>query len=310
VKHEEVLIGIAQGQGMLVSTADATRWVSHDTWNRAVQQGLWRQVAPGWYRHSATPLTFDIQVRAGAAWLGTRGALFGATALRWLGVEVEHASRVDFLVPRRLRSIPNWMNVHTSQFWTPGDVINHRGVRSSTATRAIIDLATTGAAARQLEAAIDEAILLRRTALPRLVGRLGALCGSGRGGCVLLRELLLDSGGESYLERRFLRLMRQHGMPRPECQVVFKRNGHTVARVDFMFAAANVVVEVSGRRGHSSDADRRKDARRRNQVEQTARLLEFTTADVIDDPNYVITTLRAHLHIAPASRRSAVNPAT
>lgn len=310
MQRESELIAIACRQEMLVSTVDALRLVSAATWNRALDQGLWCRVAPGWFRHAATPLTFDMQVRAGAAWLGGRGALFGSSALRWLGVEVTEPRRVAFLVPRTLRSIPNWMSVHTSQFWSNDDVTRHRGVRTCLATRAIIDFATQGATARELECVIDDAIRLRRTAMSRLSDRLACLSGRGRAGCVLLRELLLDSGGESYLERRFLRLMREHGMPLPECQVVFKADGATVARVDFFFRSANVVVEVTGRRGHASDADRSKDARRRNRLQEAAVVVEFTTADVIDDPLYLLATLRRHLNVANRRARSAVNPAT
>lgn len=54
----------------------------------------------------------------------------------------------------------------------------------------------------------------------------------------------------------------------------------------------NVVVEVSGRLGHSSDRERQKDARRRNELQEMGtKVLEFTTADVIDDPGYVLRTL-------------------
>jgi hypothetical protein len=240
---------------MLLSDSDALRLVSHDTWRRTLDSGLWCPVAPGWYRHSATPLTFAMQVRAGSAWLGTRGALFGSSALHWLGVELPEPASVSFVVPRSLRSIPKWMTVHTSRFWQTDDITRYRGVRTCAATRAIIDFAGEGASARELEHVIDDAISRRRTALNRLTQRLSGLSGRGRAGCALLRELLLDSGGESYLERRFLRLARDHGIPRPECQVVFKAGGTAVARVDFYFAAANVVVEVSGRRGHSSDSD-------------------------------------------------------
>ncbi len=298
MKHESELIEVAHRQEMMITTADARRFVSDQTWRRAVDQGLWCPVAPGWFRHSATPLTFEMQVRGGSAWLGARGALFGSSALKWLGIEIADPGRVAFLVPRSLRSIPNWMSVHTSQYWRSDDITRHRGIRTSVAARAILDYATQGATARELEQVIDEAVRLRRTASKRLSRRLEELSGSGRPGCVLLRELLLDSGGESYLERRFLRLMREHGMPRPECQVVFKTGGVTVARVDFFFRAANVVVEVSGRRGHSSDSDRRRDARRRNRVQETSSVVEFTTADVIDDPAYVLATVRRHLRVA------------
>jgi very-short-patch-repair endonuclease len=114
---------------------------------------------------------------------------------------------------------------------------------------------------------------------------------SGRPGIRLLREILLDSGGESFLERRFLELVRNARLPRPACQVAYTANGR-VMRVDFEFEATNVVVEVTGRLGHTSDRDRQKDARRRNALQQLGKeVLEFTTVDVLSTPDYVLATL-------------------
>ena len=64
-------------------------------------------------------------------------------------------------------------------------------------------------------------------------------------------------------------------------------------RVDFEFQDVNLVVEVSGRFGHSSDRDRQKDARRRNALQHMGKsFLEFTTVDVVAAPDYVLTTLQ------------------
>ncbi len=239
-----------------------------------------------------------MSVRAGAAWLGKRGALFGATALRWLDVDVPEKNRAEFLVPRSLRSIPNWATIHTTTQWDSAEVIHHNGVRTTTATRAILDYATSGPTATDLENAIDSAIKLRRTTQVKLIHRLATLRGTGRSGVRLLSELLLDAGGESHLERRFLRLLRTAGYPRPECQIVFRNNGQRVARVDFVFPATRTIVEVSGRLGHTSDRDRQRDARRRNRLQQMGNtVLEFTTADVIEARQYVLHSLAESLGV-------------
>lgn len=298
VKLDRQLIDAAGSNHGVLTDDMASAVLGEHAWERRQSAGLWVQLTPGHYRHAATAPTFEIHVRAGSSWLGSRGALFGATALRWLGADVDEPRRAQFLVPRARRSIPNWMTIHTTTRWDNRDVIRHRGVRTCTATRAIIDMATQRVSARDLERAIDSAVRLRLTALPRLRQRLAGLSGTGRTGCRLLRELLLDSGGESYLERRFLALVREAGLPRPECQVVYRRDGATVARVDFRFPGS-IVVEVSGRLGHVSDRDRQRDARRRNQLQQMGQVvLEFTTADVIDDPVYVLATLRRSLRVA------------
>lgn len=106
---------------------------------------------------------------------------------------------------------------------------------------------------------------------------------------------MLDSGGESALERRFLRLMRAADLPRPRAQVAYARESARAMRVDFEFANG-LVVEVSGRLGHTSDRDRQHDTRRRHAMQaRGVPFIEFTTADVVSDPAYVISTVAAQL---------------
>ncbi len=289
----------ASRQHQMVTTADVEALgISAARWQRMQDAGWWVPVTPRHFRPAPVELTLDMQVRAGLDWLGSRSALFGSTALWWLGVEVDEPWVAEFLVPRRRRSSAEWMIVHSSTRWSDHDVTRHAGLRTSNAARALVDLAGSGVSARDIERSIDSAIRLRRTSLVSLRATLRRLSGTGRTGCSLMRELILDSGGESFLERRFLQLVRRSGLPRPTTQVTFKRAGDRPMRVDFLFGST-VVVEVSGRHGHSTDSDRRKDAHRRNELQQRGLLvLEFTTADVIDDPAHVVRTLRQSLPVS------------
>ena len=82
-------------------------------------------------------------------------------------------------------------------------------------------------------------------------------------------------------------------MPAPTCQRIFRRDGRTVARVDFYIADPPMVVEVSGQRGHSSPSERAKDGRRRNELTAMGiAVIEFTYHDVFKNPRYVLATLR------------------
>ena len=245
-----------------------------------------------------------MEVRAGSTWLGRDAALHGAAALRWAGVDGFDDRRAAFLTPRNRRHLPPWLELHTTTRWDSSDFVTRAGVRTSTATRAIIDLAAR-ARPREVESAIDHCIRMRLTSVATLTTRIGELGGSGRPGTRLLRTLLLDSGGESFLEREFLRLLRRRGLPRPASQITYRRDGVRAIRVDFEYVDHGLVIEVSGKRGHSSDSDRRKDIQRRNEL--TARgkkVLEFTTAHVLEDPDYVIATILTHLPVAAVPRIS------
>ena len=71
-------------------------------------------------------------------------------------------------------------------------------------------------------------------------------------------------------------------------------------RVDFLFG--RVVVEVSGRLGHVTETDRRRDLERRNALQaQGFTVVEFSTVHVMDVPDYVVSTLRAALCVTPAT---------
>ncbi len=82
----------------------------------------------------------------------------------------------------------------------------------------MLDLAAAGASEERLAKAIDSAVRLRKSAVLVLTDRLAELRGSGHRGVRRLDFLLVDSGGESVLERKFLTLVREAGLPRPKTQ--------------------------------------------------------------------------------------------
>lgn len=69
------------------------------------------------------------------------------------------------------------------------------------------------------------------------------------------------SVAHTVLERAFLRLVDRHGLPPPTGQVwVRLPSGHR--RLDFLYEAHGVVVELFSQRWHSTRAQRRADAQR------------------------------------------------
>lgn len=263
----------------------------------------WLRVTPRHWRHVATPPTWEATTRAALDWLGPRAGLFAETsAACWALPPFTEELPVHVVVPRGRRWVGRHVVVHTTKQWSIADLLVHRGLRTTSATRTIIDLAGRPISARDLADAIDGAMNHRWTSVPTLRRRMTELSGSGRAGIRRLRMIMLDSGGHSPLERRFLRLVREAGLPRPQCQQVHRREGRTIARVDFQFPGTNIVVEVSGRLGHASDEERAKDAHRRNELQVHGLVIsEFTTGDVLDRPDYVLDTLGQFLGLRVAS---------
>jgi len=105
-----------------------------------------------------------------------------------------------------------------------------------------------------------------------------------------------DAGGESPLERQFLGLLRRNRLPRPTTQFRVRGTNGLVARVDFFYEEHRVVVEVTGRKGHASDAERQRDAQRRNELtDEGYRVYEYTRGDVEDRAAWVVVTMRRRI---------------
>lgn len=297
MRHFEQQIATASATSHgLVTRADAAAAGTGRQVRRRVANEDWIAVAPGVWRLAGVPTTWELELHAGLAWLGPAAVVCGTAAAALHGFDGFLPGPVEFLVPRAHRWRCGPLAVRTTDRLELIDRAHARELPVTSAARTIIDLAGRDVSGHQLAAAIDSAARSGLISIASLTARMAALRRRRPAGIRRLDELMLDAGGHSYLERRFLRLLREHGMPRPRTQVVYRRDGATVARVDFDVPDRDVVIEVSGGRGHSSDADRRRDARRRNELQrQGKKVIEFTTADVLDDPDYVVRTLREHL---------------
>ncbi len=261
-----------------------------------VRRGWLVREAPRVYAVAGAPASWERDLMTGLLSLGTESWVSHEAAALLHGFDRTVADAVEFTVMRKRSGIAVPFRVHTTRTLPPIDQVQVREFRCVSATRTIIDLARARIPTIRLEAAIDSAVRSQTSSPIVLLKRLSGLRGPGRWGVRRLDELLLDSGGHTLLERRFLQLMRTAGLPRPRTQVVHRRNGRTFARVDFIFDEHSVVVEVSGRKGHASDAERARDAQRRNELQDVGRrVYEYTYAQVTREPAYVVRTMRARL---------------
>lgn len=262
------------------------------------------QVEPNVFVVRGSPDTWLRRLQVGLLALGPDACVSHEAAAQLHGLEGPNEDAVEFLMPRsgRSQSLKRAV-VHTTRTIGRTDVIKVHGFRCTSATRTILDLAEAGAGPERVEHAIDSAIRLRLSAVQVLIDRLAAIRGRGRGGVRLMDRVLIDSGGESVLERAFLRLIRENGVPRPITQRRIKRDGQHVARVDFLYADERMVIEVTGRLGHSTTANRGRDAQRRNELQDLGYAVdEYTYGHVTRRPDYVVTTLRQRL----AARRAVL----
>ena len=94
------------------------------------------------------------------------------------------------------------------------------------------------------------------TAVQVLVDRLADSRRRGRSGVRSMDRPLVDSEVSRCSSGRSSGSVREACLPRPITQRRIKRDGKHVARVDFLYADERVIVEVTGRLGHSMPTDR------------------------------------------------------
>jgi hypothetical protein len=247
------------------------------------------------------PESWERTVQAAVLSIGerVRGSVGTAAAvLRFEGFARD--GDIHVVVPREQKvtpaSIPAGVVVHTTTSLRPIDCATVAGIPITSASRTILDLARLGIDDKRLGLAIDHAVRDGLSSPAFLARRLAERHGPGHRGSATITRLLRDAGGHSVLEREFLGLVRRAGLPRPTCQQVFAADGRTIARSDFWFEFATAVVEVTGRLGHSTPAERQRDAQRRNELQDVGvKVFEYTYEDVMGRPECVVATVRARL---------------
>lgn len=164
------------------------------------------------------------------------GVIAGRAGARLHHLDGFNQDALEYLVPRRLRhrSTPGRI-VSTRLPIGPRDLMRIDGLTVLRAERLILDAPLFDFSKDELENAIDSAVRLRLTSITRLQARVIERHRQGINDGRLLLEALLDSGGESGLERMFLALVRKAGLPRPETQRVYRDGSRVIARVDFLF---------------------------------------------------------------------------
>ena len=96
----------------------------------------------------------------------------------------------------------------------------------------------------------------------------------------------------------------QAGLPAPLTQQVLSRTKDRLVRVDCYYAGTRVVVELLGYRWHRTTAQLRRDVERLNALVLDGFVpLQFTTAQLIEEPRTIFATIRAAL----SSRVSSLN---
>ena len=195
-----------------------------------------------------TTLDWRGRLTAGLLDLGPDALVTGRAAAALHGLDGFDEGPLEFLVPRAQRRRRTVGEVRSSSGLMPLDRVPVDGLWATSGTRTALELLGR-VSDRELGNAIDSAVRMGITAPSYLRRRLEQLGRQGRPGVAVFDRLMESAGVQSWLERRFLRLIRGAGLPEPVTQRIYRRDGVHIARVDFDFSPAPVIVEVGGQRG-------------------------------------------------------------
>lgn len=185
--------------------------------------------------------------------------------------------------------------VHTATDLPLSDRVFIDGLPVTSPVRTIIDLARSETPNR-LTAIIDGALRDRLLTEETLLTRIAQLRSQGRHGVPTLLAVIEGSeasrGGHSWLERRYLELAAQAGLPPPQTQRHLGRVDGRLIRVDCYYPDVDMVVELLGYRWHRSKSQMARDTERVNRLTLDGRLvLQFTYEQVTLAPRIVTASV-------------------
>jgi very-short-patch-repair endonuclease len=260
---------------------------------RRLEGATWRRIGPAIYLWTGLPDDPMHELEAARRRLPAGAAFSGLTAAWLHGIDVGRSSRVEVTVPLRAGvSGRAGIAVRRSDI-AANDLVQVSGMPATSMVRTIVDLC---ARLSLVEAVViaDASLHQRRDRLEDL--RSWAASNSRRHGIRTMRRVieLVEPAAESAMESRLRMLLVLAGLPLPRAQVaIHDEYGRFVGRPDLYYDRHRLGIEYDGAVHRDSLA---KDDRRQNRLLNAGvRLLRFTAADVLGDPDSVVTQVRAML---------------
>jgi very-short-patch-repair endonuclease len=285
---DRVVAELATAQRGVVSRAQLiAAGLTPSAIKRRVATGRLHRLHRGVYAVGHTALPFAARLQAAALACGEQTVICSWSSAADLGISPPRLP-IHINVPGgRGRRHPGLV-VHGATL-APIDIVVRGGLRQTSWARTMLDIAA--------DATLDEVVdLLDRSAARRLAATpplLDVLArGAGRSGTRRLRQafLIVHPQGvltRSELERRALRMMRRHGLARPEVNA--RLHGY---EVDFLWREQRLVVEADGGAWHSTTAERERDTRKAaNLMARGWTVLRLTWRQVVHEPAWAASRI-------------------
>lgn len=268
-------------------------------WRWLANSGRWTELLPGVYGVVGAPASWQQRLRAVGLWLRSDFALSHATAATLHRFPGFHQEPVIATAGRCVRA-PDGVTIHRVAALSTKDLASVAGLRVTTPTRTLLDLAGE-LSEEHLRHCVNDALRFKWTTLDKLdanLDRLGARPGSG------VVKTLIDEfrGGrgptESELERRVLQVLHEANFPRPDQQRPIHVGGR-LRRIDFSFTAHRLIIEADGYAYHSTVQVFEDDRRRNNALAARGlTVLHWTWTALMDRPDRLLAELASCLRRA------------
>jgi hypothetical protein len=265
-----------------------------------VRGGLFVQPGRNVFRYAGTPRSARAELMELVLDVDSPTWVAGHTAGALWGFDRFVLKRPFHLVVPSARSVyRSGIAIHRTDDTAAIDFTVRDGIPLTTAERTVFDLARRFPS-RFLLSAVDSGIRDRVLDERRLHQRIAALRSQGKYGipalCDVIEERESTRGGESFLEREYLELIADAGLPRPTTQKVIDEVDGRAIRVDCHFPGTNVVVELLGYAWHRTVTQMNRDTERMNALlAKGMRPYQFTYDQVLRTPASVVAATRAAL---------------
>lgn len=299
-RHDEQEILAAQ-LGLITRQQALRHGETAATIKTKLGRGEWVKAAHGVFRATLFPASLEQRILAqclrspGRVWASHRSAA-------WLHELIKHPpSELTVTTLGQLKAGPG-VSVHRTTTMPACDAGMVRSVPCVGIDRTLIDLAVD-ASEMELEYAIDEALVTKRTSIAKIEWRLRRIGGRGTPGTAFLRDCL-DARKrlgdiDSQLERRFLNLLRRAGVPLPELQFPITLGSRTVL-ADFAYPEHKLIIEVMGYRWHGGRDRWERDLLRSSELGAAGwRMIYVTKGQIVKAPRPTMDRIRDALGYGP-----------
>jgi hypothetical protein len=311
---DELLLKLAVTQAGVVAGRQALdAGGSHDQLRRRERAGQLCRIRNGLYLHAGFPLCWrqDLWLEQLAA--GDGSAVCGESAAQVRGFRGFAGDHVEVERVQGGNHDPVRGTVHET-FWLPAHhVTTVDGLPVTSVARTVFDLAglprhpaafqhpgLREIHTKRITWLVNHALRdhgMRMVDLNRVLAAVGR---RGKPGTAIIRAVVADLGLDyeptaSELEDLFLEVCAAYGIEPPDEQIDLGTKDKWVGRVDFVWRAATLIVEVDGSQ-HRAPLDRRADRRRDDDLGGEGwTVIRVTWWQLVREPESVIARLRAHL---------------